>query len=108
MKLLRTPYGRINARAGLRSRLTQSHDAEWTNLIAGCRITFYAAAGGRVFKSTDGGKSWRPVGDGLPEGVSVVAVAQSDPQVVYAGALSRSGVILFRSGDGGESWEVRN
>lgn len=70
--------------------------------------TFYAASGGQVFKSTDGGESWRPVGDGLPEGISLVTVAQSDPQIVYAGALSESGVILFRSEDGGESWEVQN
>ncbi len=71
--------------------------------------TFYAAAAGRVLKSTDGGKTWQPVGgEGLPEGISVVAVAQSDPWVVYVGALSESGVILFRSDDGGESWEARN
>ena len=70
--------------------------------------TFYAAAGGRVLKSTDGGKSWRPVGEGLPEGVSVVAVAQGDPRIVYAGALAEDGVVLFRSEDGGESWEARN
>jgi photosystem II stability/assembly factor-like uncharacterized protein len=69
--------------------------------------TFYAAAG-QVFKSTDGGESWRAIGEGLPRGVPVVAVAQSDPRVVYAGLLSESGVILFRSEDAGESWEARN
>ena len=69
---------------------------------------FYAAAGGRVVKSIDGGESWRTVGDDLPEGVSVVQVAQGDPRVVYAGALSNSGVLLFRSEDAGESWEVQN
>jgi photosystem II stability/assembly factor-like uncharacterized protein len=69
--------------------------------------TFYAA-NGRVLKSTDGGKSWQPVGKGLPEGVSVVAVAQSDPRIVYAGALSELSVVLFRSADSGESWEVWN
>ena len=69
--------------------------------------TFYAA-NGRVLKSDNGGESWRPVGEGLPEGVSVVQVAQSDPRIVYAGALSESGVVLFRSEDGGESWEVQN
>lgn len=62
----------------------------------------------RVLKSTDSGESWQPIGRGLPEGVSVVAVAQSDPQIVYAGALSESGVVLFSSADGGESWEARN
>ena len=69
--------------------------------------TFYAAGGG-VFKSADGGKIWEPVGEGLPQGVSVVAVAQGDPQVVYAGALGADGVMLFRSEDGGKSWQARN
>ena len=69
--------------------------------------TFYAAGGG-VSKSTDGGENWRPVGDGLPQNVSVVAVAQSDPNVVYAGALSQDGVLLFRSDDAGESWKAVN
>jgi photosystem II stability/assembly factor-like uncharacterized protein len=70
--------------------------------------TFYAAAGGRVFKSTDGGEGWQIVGEGLPEGVSVVQVAQGDPWIVYAGVLSETGVVLFRSEDGGESWKARN
>jgi photosystem II stability/assembly factor-like uncharacterized protein len=69
--------------------------------------TFYAAGGG-VFKSADGGESWKPSGDGLPENVSVVAVAPGDPRVVYAGALESDGVRLFRSDDGGESWEAQN
>lgn len=69
--------------------------------------TFYAAGGG-VFKSTDGGEGWKPVGEGLPQNVSVVAVAQSDPDVVYAGALGPDGVAVFRSEDGGESWKARN
>ncbi len=69
--------------------------------------TFYAA-NGRVLKSTDGGKSWTAVGEGLPEGISVVAVAPSDSRIVYAGALNESGVVLFRREDGGESWEAVN
>jgi photosystem II stability/assembly factor-like uncharacterized protein len=70
--------------------------------------TFYAAAGGRVLKSTDGSENWQTAGAGLPEGVTVVAVAQSDPRIVYAGILNESGVVLFRSEDGGENWEARN
>jgi photosystem II stability/assembly factor-like uncharacterized protein len=70
--------------------------------------TFYAATGGRVLKSTDSSESWQTAGAGLPDGVTVVAVAQSDPRIVYAGILSESGVVLFRSEDGGENWEARN
>lgn len=69
--------------------------------------TFYAA-NGQVLKSDDGGESWRPVGEGLPEGVSVVAVSPSDPQVLYAGMLEGDSAGVFRSEDGGESWQAQN
>ena len=71
--------------------------------------TFYAAAGGRVLKSTDGGESWQPTGnEGLPEGISVVAVSPSDPQLLYAGILDGESARVFRSEDGGESWQAQN
>ncbi len=69
--------------------------------------TFYAAAG-EVSKSTDGGESWQPTGGGLPGGVSVVAVSPSDSRIVYAGVLDGTEAHLFRSEDGGESWEAQN
>lgn len=71
--------------------------------------TFYAAAGGQVLKSTDGGESWQPTGnEGLPEGVSVVAVSPSDPQLLYAGILDGESARVFRSEDGGENWQAQN
>lgn len=47
-------------------------------------------------------------GEGLPGGVSAVAVAPSDPRIVYAGVIEGDTVSVFRSDDGGESWEARN
>jgi photosystem II stability/assembly factor-like uncharacterized protein len=69
--------------------------------------TFYAA-NDRVLKSTDGGKNWQPTGDGLPSGVSAVAVSSSDPRVLYAGTLEGTNARVFRSDDGGESWRAQN
>ncbi len=69
--------------------------------------TFYAANGKRVLKSTDGGETWRPTGEDLP-GVSAVAVAPNDPSIVYAGVLEGDTASVFRSDDGGESWQARN
>jgi photosystem II stability/assembly factor-like uncharacterized protein len=69
--------------------------------------TFYAANGG-VYKSTNGGETWQPIGIGLPDNVSVVAVSPSDSTVVYAGALEKETVTVYRSEDGGRSWRAVN
>lgn len=70
--------------------------------------TFYAAGGGRAHKSTDGGKTWQTASEGLPVGVSVVTVSPDEPQIVYAGTLDGEEALVFRSEDGGRSWQPRN
>ncbi|MBI4541133.1 MAG: glycosyl hydrolase [Gemmatimonadetes bacterium] len=83
--------------------------------VSGERGTFYmGATGGGVWKTTDGGESWFNVSDGFFEAGSIgaVAVAESDPNVVYAGtgtACPRTivsvGVGVYRSTDAGKSWQ---
>lgn len=78
------------------------------------RNTFYfGSCGGGVWKTTDGGLFWRNVSDGFFERASVgaIAVAGSDPNVVYAGmgeACIRGNVShgdgVYRSTDGGKTW----
>jgi len=74
---------------------------------------YFGATGGGLWKTTDGGTTWAPVTDGQIESSSVgaVAVAPSDPDVVYMGmgeAQLRSNVIqgdgVYRSTDGGDTW----
>jgi photosystem II stability/assembly factor-like uncharacterized protein len=74
---------------------------------------YFGATGGGLWKSTDGGTSWRPVTDGQIGSASVgaVAVAPSDPDVVYIGmgeAQLRANVLqgdgVYRSVDGGRVW----
>ena len=74
---------------------------------------YFGATGGGLWKSTDGGTSWRPVTDGQIGSASVgaVAVAPSDPDVVYIGmgeAQLRANVLqgdgVYRSVDGGRDW----
>ena len=66
-----------------------------------------------MFKTTDGGATWTaftPAAAGLPKGPwgrVEVEVAPSDPRVVYAFIESTSSA-LFRSGDGGTTWERRD
>src|ERR1051326_6433249 len=55
--------------------------------------TFYmGVASGGLFRTTDGGASWVPLTDGqVPLGsTGAVAVADSDPNVIYLGTGSRA------------------
>jgi photosystem II stability/assembly factor-like uncharacterized protein len=61
-----------------------------------------------VFKSTDGGASWRTARKGLevPIVIDALAVDPSHPQTVFAGTGQGTGV--FKSTDGGASWRQDN
>jgi len=62
--------------------------------------------GGGLHKSTDGGKTWRRITQGLPQGELgriAVAVAPSRPNVVYANVEAEK-TALYRSDDLGETW----
>jgi photosystem II stability/assembly factor-like uncharacterized protein len=77
--------------------------------------TFYmGVASGGLFRTTDGGQSWVPISDGkIPVGsMGSIAVADSDPRVIWVGTGSdgvRSNVStgrgVYRTRDGGETWE---
>jgi photosystem II stability/assembly factor-like uncharacterized protein len=82
--------------------------------VPGEPLTFYmGSTGGGVWKTTDGGMAWRNVSDGFFEAGSMgaVAVAESDPNVVYAGTGSAclrgnvsTGVGMYKSTDAGRTW----
>ena len=74
---------------------------------------YMGATGGGLWKTTDGGVTWRPVTDGQIHSSSVgaVAVAPSNPDVIYIGtgeADIRGNIIqgdgLYKSTDGGKTW----
>ena len=76
--------------------------------------TFYmGSTGGGVWKTTDGGTYWENISDGFFRRASVgaIAVAESDPNVLYVGmgeSTIRSNVShgdgVYRSTDGGRTW----
>ena len=76
------------------------------------RIYYAATASGGVWKSEDGGINWKPVFDEQPiSSMGSIAVAPSDPNVVYAGsgeANIRGNVAagngIYKSTDGGKTW----
>jgi len=74
---------------------------------------YFGATGGGLWKTTDGGTSWRPVTDGqvTSSSVGAVAVSESNPDVVYLGmgeTQLRGNVMqgdgVYRSADAGKTW----
>src|SRR5438128_12299049 len=74
---------------------------------------YFGATGGGLWKTTDGGVTWRPVTDGQIHSSSVgaVAIAPSNPDIVYIGtgeADIRGNIIqgdgAYKSVDAGKTW----
>ena len=83
--------------------------------ISGDNHTYYfGAVAGGVWKTTDGGLSWRPMTDKMKDmspSIGAIAVAPSDPNVIYAGtgeACIRGDIIsgngVYKSIDAGKTW----
>lgn len=67
--------------------------------------------GSGFYKTSDGGKTWKKLGNGLPGGAShsigktSIDIAQSNPSTVYALVEDKT-PSLYKSTDGGESWKM--
>jgi photosystem II stability/assembly factor-like uncharacterized protein len=75
-------------------------------------LFYIAAVNGGIWKSEDAGRTWVPIFDREPTGsIGALAVAPSDPRVIYAGSgegLQRPDLAvgdgMYKSGDGGDTW----
>ena len=75
---------------------------------------YFGAVGGGLWKTTDGGLNWKPVTDGqlTSSSVGAVAVAESNPDIIYIGTgetAFRGNIMqgdgVYKSTDAGKTWK---
>src|SRR5580698_1584252 len=106
-----------NMLQGLQYRMIGPHRGGRSTAVAGIpgdHRTFYmGATGGGVWKTTDAGEVWENVSDRYFKtgSVGAIAVAVSDPKIIYVGTGSASirnnieiGHGSYKSTDGGATW----
>ncbi len=84
-----------------------------TGLPGKFNVFYMAANNGGVWKSTDYGRTWTPIFDDQPtQSIGAMAVAPSNPEIIYVGSgegLRRpdlsTGDGIYKSTDGGKSWQ---
>ncbi len=112
--------------AGAAAKVSEWREMRWRNIgphrggrgksavgIPGQPNVFYVGFhNGGVWKTTDYGRTWVPLFDDQPSGsIGAIAIAPSDPNVIYVGSgegLQRpdlaTGDGIYRSNDGGKTW----
>lgn len=82
--------------------------------VPGDPLVYYiGASSGGIWKSTDGGTNWEPIFDEqLAQSIGALAIAPSDPSIVWAGtgeAFVRSNISIgngvYKSTDAGKTWK---
>ncbi|MBS1655793.1 MAG: glycoside hydrolase, partial [Bacteroidetes bacterium] len=87
--------------------LWESREGPWEN-------GEWAGTNGGIFKSTDGGKTWKKLSNGLPADMvqAHIAIAPTNSSVIYTAIGTTepneygtgTGMGIYRSDDGGETW----
>jgi photosystem II stability/assembly factor-like uncharacterized protein len=73
----------------------------------------FVIPGSGLYKSMDGGATWRQITEGLPGADDLlgrigIAIAPSNPKRMYLTAEAKKEPGIYRSDDGGESWQHVN
>ena len=98
-------------------RLLGPFRAGWSTMAEGIPdkpdTYYFVGAGSGVWKSDNAGRTWHSLGDKLAaSAMGALAIAPSDPNVIYLGSGQvaarwdiQSGNGVYRSGDGGKTWQ---
>jgi hypothetical protein len=131
MHAQKKPVAKTQAAAVVDENLVPSHfnNLLWRNIgplrggrsvtatgVVQNQLTYYmGTTGGGVWKTEDAGQTWNNISDGFFKtgSVGAVAVAESDPNVVYVGmgehaprgVMSSYGDGVYKSTDAGKTWK---
>jgi photosystem II stability/assembly factor-like uncharacterized protein len=81
--------------------LWEAREGPWEN--AG-----WDGPGGGIFKSTDGGSTWKQLSGGLPEAIvqANIAISLSNPKLLCASVATKDIVEIYVSADSGATWHT--
>lgn len=87
----------------------------WESRLGPWENGAWSGTGGGIYKSTDGGNTWKKLSKGLPQNLvqAHVAIAPSSSNIIYVAVGTTEaneygtgkGMGIFRSDDGGENWK---
>jgi photosystem II stability/assembly factor-like uncharacterized protein len=83
----------------------------WAHQYGPWENASFSGPGSGLFKSIDGGNNWKQLTKGLPGesdglGRINIAIAPSNPNILYAILSATRGGAMYRSNDAGESWTI--
>jgi photosystem II stability/assembly factor-like uncharacterized protein len=110
--LTTTAFAQYNPESfsAMKWRLVGPHRAGRVTAVAGIpgkpAIYYFGTPGGGVWKTTDGGRVWKPIFDGTHvASIGALALAPSNPDIIYVGTGEETeGNGVYKSTDGGKTW----
>src|SRR5712692_9821043 len=96
--------------SAMKWRLVGPHRGGRVTTVAGIpgkpAIYYFGTPGGGVWKTTDGGRVWKPIfDDAHVASIGAIVLAPSNPDIVYVGTGQETeGNGVYKSTDGGATW----